>query len=83
VQEFGSRFWLPGAPAQVGATLAGTEVDATGARVPGVSTSLTDVANGRAQTLMSIERGEDRAVALQPASYRVTALRDDEVRRRR
>jgi len=50
---------------------------------PGVSTSLTNVANGRAQTLMSIERGEYRAVALQPASYRVTALRDDEVRRRR
>ena len=53
------------APAQVvGATLAGTVVDSTDARVPGVSIILTNVANGRAQTVVSSERGEYRAVAL-------------------
>ena len=60
----------------VGATLGGTVVDASGARVPGVSMSLTNIANGRAQTVVSSERGEYRAVALQPASYRVVAALD-------
>jgi Carboxypeptidase regulatory-like domain len=68
-----------GAPALcqvVGATLGGTVVDAGGALVPGVSISLTNAANGRAQTVVSSERGEYRAVALQPASYRVVAALD-------
>jgi len=60
----------------VGATLGGTVVDASGALVPGVSISLTNAANGRAQTVVSGERGEYRAVALQPASYRVVAALD-------
>jgi hypothetical protein len=65
------------APAQVvGATLAGTVVDSTDARVPGVSISLTNLANGRTQIMVSTARGEYRAVALQPASYRVTASLD-------
>lgn len=56
----------------VGATLGGTVVDESGARVPGVSVSLTNVANGRSQVVVSGDRGEYRAVALQPSSYRVT-----------
>jgi hypothetical protein len=57
----------------VGATLVGTVVDATGARVPGVSLILTNLASGREQTVVSSEQGEYRVVALQPAAYRVTA----------
>jgi hypothetical protein len=60
----------------VGATLVGTVVDESGARVPGVSVSLTNVANGRSQVVVSSERGEYRAVALQPSSYRVTVALD-------
>src|SRR5687768_4265154 len=56
----------------VGATLWGTVVDESGARVPGVSVSLTNAANGRSQIVLSSDRGEYRAVALQPSSYRVT-----------
>src|SRR5688572_19509613 len=55
----------------VGATLVGTVLDESGARVPGVSVSLTNVANGRSQVVVSSDRGEYRAVALQPSSYRV------------
>jgi hypothetical protein len=60
----------------VGATLAGTVVDATGARVPGVSVTLTNLASGREQTVVASEHGEYRAVALQPAAYRVMAALD-------
>src|SRR5262245_52118117 len=60
----------------VGATLSGTIVDATGARVPGVSLTLTNLASGRQQIVASGEQGEYRAVALQPAAYRVIAVRD-------
>src|SRR5687768_8769247 len=55
-----------------GATLVGTVADESGARVPGVSVSLTNVANGRSQIVVSSDRGEYRAVALQPPCYRVT-----------
>src|SRR4030095_1972768 len=68
-----------GSPAMsqvVGATLAGTVVDATGARVPGVSLTLTTLASGREQTVVASEHGEYRAVALQPAAYRVMAALD-------
>src|SRR5262245_46622167 len=60
----------------VGATLAGTIVDATGARLPGVSLTLTNLANGREQIVLSGEQREYRAVALPPAAYRVTAALD-------
>lgn len=63
---------LSGFGQAVGATLVGTVVDESGARVPGVSVSLTNVANGRSQIVVSSDRGEYRAVALQPSSYRVT-----------
>jgi hypothetical protein len=49
----------------VGATLAGTIVDVTGARVPGVSLTLTNLASGREQTVVSSEQGEYHAVAWQ------------------
>ena len=64
--------WPVGFGQAVGATLAGTVVDESGARVPGVSVSLTNVANGRSHIVVSTDRGEYRAVALQPSSYRVT-----------
>ena len=60
----------------VGGTLAGAVMDTTGARVPGVAVTLTNVTNGRAQTVVSSEHGEYRAVALQPASYRIIASLD-------
>jgi hypothetical protein len=60
----------------VGATLSGMVVDATGARVPGVSLTLTNLANGREQTVVSSEHGEYHVVALQPAAYRVMAALD-------
>src|SRR5688500_15488556 len=60
----------------VGATLVGTVVDESGARVPGASVSLTNVANGRSQIVVSTDRGDYRAVTLQPSSYRVTVALD-------
>jgi hypothetical protein len=62
----------PGSGQSVGATLVGTVVDESGARVPGVSVNLTNVANGRSHVVVSSDRGEYRAVALQPSAYRVT-----------
>ena len=61
----------PGYGQAVGATLVGTVVDESGGRVPGASVTLTNVANGHSQIVVSGDRGEYRAVALQPSSYRV------------
>lgn len=45
--------------------------DASGARVTGATVTVTNVANGRSQTLTAGEQGEFRIVALQPAPYRL------------
>ncbi|MFN8061621.1 MAG: TonB-dependent receptor [Vicinamibacterales bacterium] len=61
-----------GARAQsVGANLGGVVTDDTGARLPGVTVTITNKSNGRAQTLVTGSEGNYRAVALQPAPYDV------------
>ena len=57
----------------VGAILSGIVSDESGARLPGVTVTITNVSNGRTQTVVSGEHGEYRAVALQPAPYRIAA----------
>ncbi len=67
---------LIGAPLygqSVGAIVSGIVSDESGARLPGVTITITNVSNGRAQTLVSGPQGEYRAVALQPAPYRIRA----------
>ena len=63
----------PAAGQSIGASLAGVVSDESGARLPGVTITLTNTANGRTQTLISDAQGEFRAVALQPAPYRLVA----------
>ena len=63
----------PAAGQSIGASLAGVVHDESGARLPGVTLTLTNTANGRTQTVISDARGEFRAVALQPAPYRLVA----------
>jgi hypothetical protein len=57
----------------VGAIVSGVVSDESGARLPGVSVTITNVSNGRTQTVVSGGHGEYRAVALQPAPYRIVA----------
>ena len=57
----------------IGASVGGVISDESGARLPGVTLSLTNTANGRTQTITSDRQGEFRAVALQPAPYRLVA----------
>ena len=57
----------------IGASLGGVVRDESGARLPGVTLTLTNTASGRTQTVVSDARGEFRAVALQPAAYRLVA----------
>ena len=63
----------PAAGQSIGASLAGVVRDESGALLPGVTISLTNTASGRTQTVTSDSRGEFRAVALQPAAYRLAA----------
>jgi hypothetical protein len=65
----------PAAGQSIGASFAGVVRDESGAHLPGVTLTLTNTANGRTQTVMSDARGEFRAVALQPAAYRLVADR--------
>src|SRR5262245_45696297 len=69
---------LSAAPAQgqsVGASIGGSVTDDSGARLPRATISITNLSNGRAQSLTTGELGEYRAVALQPAAYRIVAER--------
>jgi hypothetical protein len=60
--------------AQVGgASVAGTVSDDTGFLLPGVTITVTNKANGVAQTLLTGPEGNYRVVALQPAPYEITA----------
>src|SRR5688572_25517436 len=62
---------VPAAGQSIGGNIAGVVTDATGARVAGATITITNVANGRNQTLSAGEQGEFRIVALQPAPYRL------------
>ena len=57
----------------VGAIVSGIVSDGSGARLPGATVTITNVSNGRTQAVVSGEHGEYRAVALQPAPYRIAA----------
>jgi hypothetical protein len=62
------------AVAQVGAgNVGGTVVDESGAALPGVTITVTNRSNGIVQTFVTGERGNYRAVALQPAPYEIRA----------
>ena len=53
--------------------ISGRVIDSTGAVLPGVMITVTNTANGRAQTLVTSDDGRYRAVALQPGPYEVRA----------
>lgn len=57
----------------VGANVEGVVTDASGGRLPGVTITVTNKANGRVQVLTTGEQGNYRAVALQPAPYEIRA----------
>src|SRR5262245_13545482 len=62
------------AAAQIGAAnVGGIVVDTSGAALPGVTITITNTANGFGQTFVTGERGNVRAVALQPAPYDIRA----------
>src|SRR5687767_15960955 len=62
---------VPAAGQSIGGNIAGMVTDGSGARVTGATITVTNVANGRSQTLTAGEQGEFRLVALQPAPSRV------------
>ncbi len=59
--------------AQAVANVGGTVADESGARMPGVTVTITNKANGATQTLVTGPEGNYRAVALQPAPYEIKA----------
>ncbi|MBM3819720.1 MAG: carboxypeptidase regulatory-like domain-containing protein, partial [Acidimicrobiia bacterium] len=65
----------PASEAQIGgaANIAGVIADESGAALPGVTVTITNTANGRAQALVTNDEGRFRAVALQPGPYEVAA----------
>jgi hypothetical protein len=62
---------VPAAGQSIGANIAGVVTDTSGARVTGATLTISNVANGRSQTLTAGEQGEFRIVALPPAPYRL------------
>lgn len=57
----------------VGANLSGRITDEGGGALPGVTVTITNMANGAQQVLVTTSEGTYRAVALQPAPYQVKA----------
>jgi outer membrane receptor protein involved in Fe transport len=57
----------------VGASVGGIVTDPSGARLPGVTVTVTNTANGSKQTFVTGPEGNYRAVALQPAPYVISA----------
>jgi len=58
---------------QAVASVGGVISDSSGARLPGVSVTITNKANGAVQVLVTGPEGKYRAVALQPALYEIKA----------
>ncbi len=56
-----------------GANVGGGVTDDSGARLPGVTITIMNKANGRTQVLTTGDQGNYRAVALQPAPYELRA----------
>ena len=64
----------PPALAQVArANVGGVVTDESGARLPGVTVTVTNTANGISQVIITGAEGHYRAVALQPAPYDIVA----------
>ena len=61
------------ASAQIGANISGVVTDGSGGVLPGVTVTVTNTANGRAQALVTNADGRYRAVSLQPGPYQVSA----------
>ena len=59
------------AHAQAVANVGGAVTDANGNKLPGVTVTVTNKANGATQVLVTGSEGEYRAVALQPAPYEI------------
>jgi hypothetical protein len=59
--------------AQGGAAVGGVIKDSTGAALPGVTVTITNVSNGISQSLLTGLEGNYRAVNLQPAPYEIKA----------
>src|SRR5947199_1074589 len=57
----------------VGASVGGIVTDPSGARLPGVTVTVTNTANGSKQTFVTGPEGNYRAVALQPGPYVISA----------
>src|SRR5213594_2952004 len=57
--------------AQVNATVSGTVGDATGALIPGVEVTATNVNTGIVTTVLTNEAGSYQFSSLQPGSYKV------------
>jgi len=65
---------LPFVQAQtVGGTMTGRVMDPSGAVIPGVTITITNVATGTARSILTNETGLYRAASLQPGNYNVTA----------
>ena len=62
---------LPASAQVVGGSIGGTVTDDTGGALPGASVTVTNKSNGTSQVLVTAERGNYRAVALQPAPYTI------------
>ena len=58
-----------------GASVGGVVSDETGAVLPGVTVTITNVANGRTLVMTTEDRGDYRAVALQPGDYQFVVER--------
>src|SRR5262245_28524920 len=59
----------------IGANVAGTVTDETGARLQDATVTITHVLNGRTVTVNTGSEGEYRVVALVPGDYDVAAVR--------
>lgn len=59
--------------AQIGANVSGVVTDGSGGVLPGVTVTVTNTANGRAQSLVTGSDGRYRAVSLQPGPYQISA----------
>ena len=57
----------------VGGTMTGAVTDPSGAVIPGVTVTITNVENGTSRSMLTNETGVYRAVSLQPGTYNVTA----------
>lgn len=57
----------------VGGSIGGVVTDDTAAALPGVTVTVTNVANGVSQAVTTGERGNYRVVALQPSKYVIAA----------